>query len=365
MRLLLLLVVFVYTSAAGARHPWPEPVIDDPGTPERRELLVSHGIPPATEDLMIFLREGFPDAVLARGLPREPLLKCTLVDAAMRELAMTGATEATPLLVRIARQDPSPGVQRVIDMDFESVPVDAAEREKRLMRRALSLNAITALGFLGDESAAGAIVEVMQRETGTAFITKGATALALLGRRDGLDAVVRLASNPADPDSVPAFQTVYTVTGRNYGYTTNTSLARRRELIAQLRDWHQREGSTVEIFRMDVMRRLQNPPRPAPLDPGSLRALLRNSRDLSDFDARIAARTKLGQVAAERFDDLETIARDPMEDLDIRRAAMTWMSVADPRAARSTINRLRDDENPLIAELAVSLREDIRDMLDD
>src|SRR5690606_14813019 len=89
----------------------------------------------------------------------------------------------------------------------------------------------------------------------TAFITKGAVALGLMGSNDGLAPLVLLAREAESADSVAAFDSIFILTGRNYGYSVNTSIARRRQLIAELNQWFETEGHNFRVYPEEVERR--------------------------------------------------------------------------------------------------------------
>ena len=326
---------------------------------QRLEILMRHGVGEDTGSMVRFLERGFPREATPGGLPRHPLLKSEVISMAMMTLGDRRGQEAVPVLERIAKRDNPAGVRAIIDQDFEQVPMEGRAEQVALMERALSLNAIAALGHIGDERAAPTVLEVMRKESGTAFTTRGAMALGRMGRSDGLPAVVLLASDYESNDSAEAFRTIYYLTGRNYGYNEFTAMARRRVLVQQLNEWFEKEGKDVEVRRTDVQRRSQAPPRREAIDPTSLRGALRESMNMRSFDARYEARVVLERIAEDRFDDLRAIVEDPYEDLDIRRAAMTWLGAVDARRARSIIRRQRNDENETIAEFARSMERDL------
>lgn len=326
---------------------------------QRLEILMRHGVEEHTESLTRFLQEGFPEHATPGGLPRQPQLKTELVRMAMMTLGDRRAQEAVPVIERIAKRDIPSGVRSIIQMDFEQVPIEGRAEQTELMERLLSLDAVVVLGHIGDERAASTVLEVMRKESGTAFTVRGAVALGRMGRADGLPAVVLLASDYESDDSAEAFRTVYYLTGRNYGYNEFTSKARRRVLVQQLNEWYEKEGKEVEVRRVDVQRRTQAPPRREAVDPTSLRGALRESMNLQSFEARYEARAVLERIADDRFDELRAIVEDPYEDLDIRRAAMTWLGASDARRARSIVRRQRNDENTMIAEFARSFEQDL------
>lgn len=360
MRLRLFLLLFLFLlplSAAGG--DWPRPVVSDPDLDTRRELLLRHGISPEGPDLLRFLREGFRESALPNGLPQAPPLKSTVINAAIVELGVTGQESAVPLLIEIADRKIPPGAERIINRDFEGIPISEVDRQVERMYQFLSLNAIVALGLIGDPAAEEVIIKRMTREDTPTFITRGAISLGQMGSKKGLSHLVSMAREVDSPQCVEAFRNIFILTGRNYGVTSNTSLARRRQMLKQLGDWYSDNIDSLTIHRTDVMRRLSNPPPEIPVELDSLRGLLRKSRDLGDFDGRIAATRQLGRVARNSYDELRSITEDEMEELDIRRAAMQWLASADPRRARSIVRRQTRDENQTIAEAAEYLLKDI------
>jgi hypothetical protein len=88
----------------------------------------------------------------------------------------------------------------------------------------------------------------------------------------------------------------------------------------------------------------------------------RNTRD--DFDRRLEARRQLSELAPRRFDELKVIAEDVREDLDIRRAAIRWLAVGNPRRARGILRKLRKDENAIIGETVRTVEQDIPEYIE-
>lgn len=336
-------------------------ILQDPGAAQREELLVSHGISTDAETLLFFLRHGFNEAALPKGLPAQPRLKSVVVDAAIQELGLQASTDAVSLLMEFASGQYTDAVERIIRRDFERLPVQQVRQQAGKMRRVLAMNSMVALGLIGDERAIPAVKAAMASAQETGFITNGALALGQMGSAAGIGPVVELAQNIKSPDSVAAFNTIYVLTGRNYGYGPNTSVARREQLAKELENWFAAEGAAVEVYRTDVLRRQQVPPAPTEFDPDSLRGLLRAARDaqIGNFEKRYAARERLATIAAQSFTELAAIVTDPYEDLDVRREAMYWLAMADPDKAERIIKRQRDDENAVIAEVARVILRDL------
>ena len=339
--------------------PWPPAIIPDPDAKERRELLLSHGINPLPEDLLSFLQHGFREESLPMGLPKDPLMKSEVVNAVIVELGITATGPAVPVLMKVAQREFTPAVDAIIRRDFESTPIEIADQQIQVARRVLSLNAVVSLGLIGDESAEGTIVDVMTREKGTAFITQGAVALGQMGSAKGLPALAKLAHDIDSGDSPVAFQSIYLLTGRNYGYTENTAIKKRRELLAKLDEWMAGEGAAASVYRTEVLRRMQAPLQENITDPHSLRGLLRESTNAFNYDSRYTARHELADRGKNATKELRTIAMDEMEDLDIRRSAMRWLAMVDASAAEKALRKLRNDENEPIASAAREILRDI------
>jgi HEAT repeat protein len=358
------LVVCTPTFISGAPiGDWPKPIVNDPGLSARRELLISHGITPVPGQIIRFLNEGFDLTALTNGLPAEPEIKIVLVNSAIKELGNTGSEEALPILTRIVNRDLPDGIQKILRRDFEPIPMNVRGDRMNLTERLLSLNAIVALGLIGNPQAEQTILNVINTETGTAFVTKGAIALGQMGSNKGIGPLVILASDVESADSQAAFQYIYLLTGQNYGVSRNTSLAHHKQIIEKLQAWYELEGHHDEVYRSEIIRRLKTPLRPEPLDGKSLRGLLRMSRDLSNYENRWFANAELKKVALQRFDDLKVIAKDPFEDLDIRRSAMEQLVQAAPKKSRSTIRHLKKSEDKTISDLSVSLEGEIERFL--
>lgn len=327
----------------------------------RRQILLSHGINPDGPSLRRFLTEGLPASVLSRPLPQDPEFKADVVLAAIEEIGIRQDLGSAPLLRQLIAREAVPGARATLQIDLERVPVDMIAGTRDRYVRLFSLDAMIAAGLANDTEAAPAILRLIQSETGSRFTTQGAIALALLGRPEGIAPVAALAEKVESGESIAAFETLYVVTGRNYGITAQSSMAKRRAAVKQLLEWLRVEGNSFVPDRKAVLRRrlaaLPAPPQP---DPASLRGALRRSVDATDQRGRIAARVLLGDlVRANGTAEFRALAEDPMEDTDIRGEALRWLAASEPKAARKTLKRLRSAEEPELAEMARTLLEKI------
>lgn len=325
----------------------------------RTKVLTGHGVGMSTADLIAFLQTGFSDETVARGLPQLPVVKTEIVNAAIQELGFQQAREAVPVLAEILSGQQPKGVARIVASDTEKLPVATIDETAQMYLRYMRFNALVALGLIGDPAALPAVREATEREPGHSFAIEGAVALGMLGDASGLAALKPYLEDASSESLQLAFGSVFYLTGRNYAVTANSSIARRREAIAQYQAWAASNAATFVPERADVLRRRAGGIAPEELPSTSLRGALRGSRMFGNFDVRWSARQYLQKLGPGSAPDLKVIAEDPMEDLDIRRAAMEWFAAADPRDARRTMKALADDENEEIRVAALRLRRDI------
>ncbi|MCB2155029.1 hypothetical protein KQI84_09085 [bacterium] len=333
---------------------------------QRRPVLISHGVNPKAPDLIAFLKKGFSDAAIQRGLPTEPIVKSEVANKAVEELGLTQSEAGVPILMQIAAGDLPPGVLATIRLDVEMMPVHDADILAARYSRGLRKNAVVALGLIGDPQAADTILEAMREYTDPLMISEGAVSLGLLGDSRGLLPLVVATRNPEDPALAMVFAHVYYLTGRNYDITSVSPIARRREAVEQLRQWYEAEGTKFVPVRAEILRRRDRGLERTDLPLETLRGALRATRDSQNYDRRYAGRERLRNLGPGMAPQLREISMDPLEDLDIRRAAMTYYAGADPERARKDMKYLaKKDENSIIRGQAESLMEDIERALED
>lgn len=327
--------------------------VTDPNQVVRHEALLQHGVNPDPASLLLFLEEGISFERVRAGLPELPEYKVELVNFAIQELGLAQAPAAVPALRAICEGRLSPGIQRMAALDFEKIPVELLDSTRSVMRGLFTMNAMVALGMIGDPSAAPAIQQAIAREQGSRFTTEGAIALAMLGDRSGLGPLLMLAREAEEQDSLGAFAAFYYISGRNYGLSPQSSVAKRKERYQQLQQWFEAESAQVFLDRQAILRRrLAGPPTPVAPAPGSLQELLRATRNPLDQGARIAARTRILDRGRTVSGDLRLIALDAMEDSDIRTEAIRWWGTVEGKRARKDLRRLRKDPNAEVADIA-------------
>lgn len=330
----------------------------------RHELLLSHGVETTPGAILAFLDRGFGDDIESQGLPQSPRAKTDVLIAGIEELGYQRAAEAAPVLAEIVDDRFPAGAAGVIARDAENLPIEEAETRVADYRRVVRLNAVVALGLIGDASAAPSVRRAMVGDEVGGFVTEGAIALALMDDPSGLAAVAGLATRASEDIIEGVYTAVFIVSGRNYGITPQSSPARRREAAQQLGEWTAANAATMPLSRRDILRRRAEGYRvPAPpLE--TLRGALKASRDPRNYDARYAARTRLQTLVPGSLPEVRAIVEDESEDIDIRWAAMEWFAASEPRQARKVLDRIADrDEVPTIRERARVLLEDIRQAL--
>jgi HEAT repeat protein len=327
--------------------------------PERHAALISHGVNTTPGALLHFVQNGFSDAALARGLPREPRVKTEVMNYAIQELGYQQVIAAVPLLTSLLDGDGTPGMQRVLQFDAEPLPIAGVMEYRAELFTFLRFNAMVALGLIGEPEGIPAVRALIERENRAGFLAEGAIALALMGDAGTLDRLARRAAETTGEEQEVCFGAIFLLTGRNYGVTEETSVARRKQHVADLRAWMQTPEARAEIARRDVLRRRATGAQIPEVPVNTLRGALRATRQFDDYERRYAARQRLRTIAPASTDELRALCLDPLEDNDIRVAAMDWYAASSPEEARRTIRRLRDDENPPVRQRAHLLLEEI------
>ena len=377
MHVLLLVLVLLSAATTPARAQSPgaaqpasferEPFLvelAEKGQRERLDRLLSHHLNPTPSSLLAFLQSGFPPSTLSGKLPAQAGPRTDVYNDAIAELGFNRVAAAVPTLVEILDGRVPPGLEQVLSIDLEPLPLDRSDVVRRDMLAIVRLNALVALGYIGDPSASGSILRAMEREPGGAFVTEGAIALALLGDGNGLGALSPLTQDPRSENLPGVFEAIYVVTGRNYGLTRNTAIPRREQLIREHAQWLRGEGAVFEPSRSLVLRRRLVGPLEPELPLEDLRGALRATRDVDNFDRRYAGRERMRSLGKSAAPQLRAIVEDEMEDIDIRRAAMTFYAAAEPSEARRVLRRVeRDSVDPLIREVAASLERSIEQEL--
>jgi hypothetical protein len=336
------------------------PSVGERGAPSmssktNRDLLMACGVNPDVDSMLRLLQEGIPPEAEKRGLAGLPKYKCEAVSAAIQELGVKGDWRATSTLSEIARGQMPLGVQRILDRDLESTAIQLYDTTKAGFIRVLTQNAVVSLGLLGDENGLPALRDVLRGNHPAEVRYECAIAMGMLGSSEGFLTLSSLAQSSAAVESIAAFDGIYFLTGRNYGVWRETSIARREEAVRSLQAWVTSEGRNVKPIRTDILRRrIEGPPAAMP-DPGSLRSLLRTTRNPVNQAERIKARNAIYGRPQGVSDEFRQLALDPMEDSDIRCEAARWYAMAQPKKAKDMLHRMRKDPNPSVAGTAETL----------
>lgn len=331
----------------------------------RTEVLLTHGINTDVPSLIAFLENGFPEQSLRRGLPENPKEKTTVANAAIQELGFRQAPEAAPFLLRIVQGEKTKGITDVITRDTETLPLVSKETASLYFQNVLRFNAMVALGLLGDPVVGEGLYAVLQAQQNYAFEIEGAVALGLLGDSRALEILSAQIDSSKSEELHIAFQAVFFLTGRNYDVSQTASLAKRREAVSQFQSWYKENNATWKPDREGILRRrevgmlISNPPM------GTIRGALRATKEFGNYDVRYTGRTFLRNKGNGIWEEYKLISLDPLEELDIRVAAMEWYAASAPKEAKKDFKKLEEkDENPEIRKKAQSLLEDIQKMLD-
>lgn len=335
--------------------------------PDRAERLRAHGISPVPAILAHFLENGFAPGTTLADLPTTPGLKTQIVIDAIVESARQQVRQATPTLGRLALGLASPGIRTILQWDMQQERSGEHGTFEANTMKTLRLNAIVALGLIGDPDRTYELTTVFEREKDAAMRISCALALATLGSRAGLSFLIDEVRRANRTTSVAAAQALKLITGFDYGPTADNPIARRNAAANDWKNWWKSEGKTFRPDRDPILaRRLTPPIRPNPREPRTVRELMDRIAYPDDprwtIDAYDAyERLRLKGTAA--LDELEQIIKDKNENLGIRRQAiitytqMTTVGYSDrplathqPKRAYKTLRWLRWDRNPEISE---------------
>lgn len=330
--------------------------------PQVAPALATHGVGGSREELIRFLEQGFGPNVDRTKLPPKPVEKTQLAIDAMGALAAMRANEAVPVLMKIAGADLPPGVAQLMEEDLSKTRPESqsAFREKAL--RLLRYNAVVALGVMGNRNAIPVIQQALGAEPSIAARIQYVLALASLGDSSGVDYLVQVIGMENRRESAAAAQAFFLITGQDLGYTDATPVRLRRERARKYKDWWKANRGSFKADAQAVLQRRANPPGEKPFEPRNTRDLVKLSTYYFDFDNKMRsrdARERLQRAGRAISPDLQKIAMDPAEDIDVRLEAMNWLCVNSGEEARSIFKKLKRDENPEIAEKAQVLIDDL------
>lgn len=360
--LLSLCMMFVMVASASAKDVYVQR-LGEVDQKQRFDVLLKHGVELSEEDLLEFLQSGFNQNALRRGLPELPYMKSDVVLVAIQELGFKQSNSAVPQLTELMLGKMTPGIRSVINQDTETFPLETADQARERQETFIRFNAMVALGLIGDQSSAASIRQAITQEQGESFAIEGSVALGLLEQKDALDILISHFQEPESDLFDEAFQAVFFITGRNYDVSQHASYERKVEVMDKLQNWWKDNKVEFDPYRTDILRRrqaglvLSSPPL------GTVRGALRATKDFDNYDDRYAGRQYLkgrGKSAAAEY---QMIANDPLEDLDIRVAAMEWYAASDPDKARKDMQKISDEsKDEIIRNKAVSLIAEIKEL---
>jgi hypothetical protein len=198
----------------------------------------------------------------------------------------------------------------------------------------------------------------MNAEPNTPARLQIALAMALLGDPAGMDFVVQVISRGNRREVAAAAAVFHSVVGKDYGITENTGVRQRRARAPQygahwkqIRDQFQPDREAILKRR----RALATITRYTPKTTADYLKLAANYMDMNDVRGSRSAREYLAQAGASLNPELQRLALDPDEELDIRMEAMNWLFQNQRQRAHPILRQLRRDENPEIVDKADSL----------
>lgn len=335
-------------SLAQSRNPSSPP-------PKPEDVLILHGINPNPQSIIKFLNKGFSEAALTRGLPAQPKNKTQVVIDAIQELGTLRAKAGVDILMQMCRRHFPDGARQAMRIDLEGMDALTIAAQRKRLEEFLVFNSMVALGWIGDPKAAPAVEELMASKDPTGYITQGALALAMMGKVEGLTKLIDLMENGSPGDATGAARAFYMITGRYYSLTPESSVAKRKAIVKDARQWYEEAGKDFQMTGAEVRHRRLGPypPNPKPPDLNTIRGLCKASTNvLGNYDSSFRAREKLSRLGSEALPKLEAVARDDMEDNDVRLEALRVYVLLDGADAKPLLKDLDDDDNKPVAERA-------------
>lgn len=364
MRTLAVCVMLGVCSMAAGQEPVALATVTPvpPRVPLELQALVAHGVKTTPEALIEFLNKGFPAGISKGSLPSKPVEKSQLVVDAMAQLARAGATQAVPVLSKIASGDFPPGVGGILQDDLMKTSPESRNAFQRNAARLLQYNAINALGLLGDASALPVVQAAFKNEQDAGPKIQYALNLASLGDASGVDFLLEMIGRENRRESVAAANVFQMITGQSFAYTENTAVALRKSRAKAYRDWWKANASTFRCDPAAVLKRRMEPEGEKPFEARTVRDLVKLSTFYFDFDNKFKtreARQKLQESGASLAPELEKVALDTHEDLNVRMEAMNWYMTGLKEKARPLLKKLMKDANPEVVDKAKFLLEEL------
>lgn len=338
----------------------PRPDNSDRGRTEQARRLAAFGISSEAGDLVAFLENGFPAQTDLSRLPEQPAERSQLAVDAMAELGRQRAREAVPVLSSIATLQFPPGVTRLMEMDLARTAPESRNLFRDRAAQLLRYNAVNALGLIGDPASIEAVRQAFASEINTNARIQFSLALACLGDPSAMDFIVKVIQEGQRKEAAAAAKVFYLTTGQDFGLGPYTAARRRASLARQYRDWWRANRGRFRPDPAAVLARRMQPDTPVAFEPRTTRDLLKMASYYFDFENRMQSRDARARLAAAGKSinrDLERIAQDENEDINIRMEALNWYYEANRADSRKLLRSLRNSADPEVADKAQSLLE--------
>ncbi len=323
--------------------------------PRAVERLRIHGIDSGSQSISQFLANGFPVDVDYAQMPEAPAEKCQLLIDAMQIAGVQRYAEVFDSLEALARKTVSPGIEGMIQHDLLlATPAERSKRREQILQF-LQYNAAVALSIIGDTRALPVMQTLFRAEEDPTVKSQYALGMACLGNGSGIEHLLSEIDKANQQSSVASAQSLYYITGIDYGLRATSPVKLREKLAADYRSWWSENGEALEIDPQAIIRRRLAPLVAPRLSMDKVRDLVALSTNYTDFDDRLGSRTaekRLEDLGDSAADELKHIASDPMEDLVVRSAALRRYVVLKKGDSKNALKKLQKDENPEIAAMA-------------
>lgn len=337
-----------------ARRPTPPPTSDPAAANDPDRALERHGVSDSSKAQLAFLETGYPKTA-PNPLPDQPVEKSQLAIDAMKRLGAARSRESVAALVRIASLDLPAGVRALVDFDLEQTDPGTRDQFREKALRILQFNAVNALGLIGDPAGLPAVRAVAARAPTAAASITYALNLACLGDPSGIPALLKAIEQSERKEAAAAARVFTIATGQDFGLTEVTATRERRAKATRYAQWWKANAATFRPDSAAVLKRRTTPRALPRFTPRSVRDYLKLSAIYFDFAnnaGSVDAREHLKRTGPAANRDLEALANNASEDIDVRMEAMNWLYEINEEGAKPVLMRLRKDENAEVADKA-------------
>lgn len=323
--------------------------------PQEVQRLASWGVSASPESLIGFLQSGLPDSLDLARLPEQPEERTQLAVDAMAILGARRSGEAVAVLTQVVAGPLPGGAVQLLEMDLARTAPESRGQFQQKALQILRFNGVVALGLIGDPAGLQAVRGAFGAESNNAFRLQYAIALAGMGDASGLDFVVGAIPKSERREAAAAARAFTIITGEDFGIGPSTATRAREQRAKRYGEWWRLNQRSFRPDPEAIRQRRQAPDPALTMTPRTTRDLVNMASfrlDVGDRTRSRDAQQKLQQAGTAINKDLERLASDSMEDINIRMEAISLYTEFNGMGARDLLRKLRRDGEREVAERA-------------